>query len=116
MHTRRDLFWTALFAFAGGFTAGLLCAPHSGRKSREIIAGRVRAEGRRIEQQLRAMEEQLAALEAQVAAAGREVGEKVREAAERVVDQVTPTLAEDPEAWKVEDEELTRDLRRMPRR
>ncbi len=116
MQTRKDLFLTALFAFAGGFTAGLLCAPHSGRKSRDLIAARLQAESRRLEQQLHALEKQLAGLEAQVSETGREVSEKVRETAEKVVGQVSPNLPNDPEAWKVEGGELTSELRRMPRR
>ncbi|GIV59587.1 YtxH domain-containing protein [Rhodocaloribacter litoris] len=116
MYTNRDLICTALLAFAGGVAAGILFAPDSGRASREKIAARLRAERRRIEQQLRAMEEQLSSLEAQLVSAGQEVGEKVREAAQRVQAQLTPDLPGDPDAWKVEDNELGRDLRRMPRR
>ncbi|RMF53896.1 MAG: YtxH domain-containing protein [Bacteroidetes bacterium] len=116
MATNRNLFTTALLAFAGGLAAGLLFAPESGRTSREKLAARIRAERRRLERQIQALEEQLGHLEEQIVSAGHEMGERVREAAHRAEEQITPDLPDDPEAFKVDDEEMAQDLRRMPRR
>lgn len=118
MNSRRDLdiLVAAVVAFAGGLAAGLLLAPQSGRTLRGMIAERARAQTRWVEQQLNTVEERLATVEDRLRESGQELGAKVREATQKAVDQVVPSLPDDPEEWNLEDKDVAGELRRMPRK
>lgn len=102
-------------AFAGGLVAGYLLTSRSGRPFRVGTVGKIAVPGPWIESRLEDVERQLAVLESQLAATGAEFSDRVREATRQVVDQVVPVVPEDPDAWKVDGEELAQDLRFMPR-
>ena len=65
---------------------------------------------------MQTIETQLGALERQIHAASVQFGEKMRGAAAKAIDQHVPSLPEDPDAWKMDREDLTHDLRKMPRK
>lgn len=111
-----ELFTTALAAFAGGFVAGLLLAPHSGQKMRQLIAKKAKAQSRWMEHQLEGLQDQVNTLKDEVHAASQQVGDKVRTATNEVVDQVLPNLPDEADAWGVEGQDVVGDLRRMPRK
>jgi gas vesicle protein len=113
MNTRQTQLLTAVAAFAGGFLAGVLLAPQSGREARRRIARTAQDSTRWVEDRLQTVETQLGALEQQIQAAGAQFGEKVQEVAAKTVEQYVPSLPDDSDL--LEKEDLTRDLRRMPR-
>lgn len=115
MKRTTHLLATAVSAFAGGYLAGLLFAPQSGRKARQAIASQARAQTDRLEAQLHALEEQLIAVEQQLEESGYAFSERVRGAAQRTLDHYLPTFDEAADEWKLRRGEVTRDLRRMPR-
>lgn len=106
----------AVAAFTGGLLAGLLLAPRSGRKMRRLIAKKAQAQSRWAEQRLHDVETQLSALEQQLRDAGAGLSDQLRDATQKAVEQVTPTVPDDPAAWSVEGREVASELRRMPRR
>ena len=116
MNTKEALFLTAVAAFAGGFFAGMLLAPSSGRDARRRIAQTAHGSTRWVGDRLHSLETQLGALEEQIQTAGSQFGEKMRGAAQKAVDPYLPSFPEDAEAWKVDRKEVTEDLRRMPRK
>jgi len=105
----------ALGSFAGGVCLGILMAPQSGRETREQISTRVRGELSRLEGQLSNLETHLEELEDQITQISGDIRQKIRDKAEHAVDQVLPTIPDDPSVFKVEGGELEQDLRRMPR-
>ena len=116
MNTRETLFLTAIAAFAGGFFAGMLLAPSSGRDARRRIAETAQGSTRWVGDRLQDLEGQLGSLEEQIQAAGAQFSQKMRGAAKKAVDPYLPSFPEDDEAWKVDRKEVTKDLRRMPRK
>ncbi len=106
----------AAVAFAGGYLAGLLFAPASGRETRRRIARSAQEPSRWVGGQVHAFEARLAALEAQLQTLSRQFAEKMRETTQGALDQVLPSVPEDDEAWQIEGDELARNLRRMPRK
>ena len=116
MNTRQTQLLTAVTAFASGFLAGVLFAPQSGREARRRIAETAQDSTRWMGDRLQAIETQLGALERQIQAASAQFGEKMREAATRAVDQYVPSVPEDSDALKIDQEDLTHDLRQMPRK
>lgn len=115
MRTSGRLLVTVAAAFAGGYLAGLLFAPLSGRQSRSAIAQRARSQSQRLEQQLHALEERLLDAEQQLEEAGHQFSERVRDATHRAMGHYVPTFDEEEVDWDVHKGEITRDLRRMPR-
>ena len=116
MNTKETLFLTAVAAFAGGFFAGMLLAPLSGRDARRRLAQTAQGSTRWVGDQLQSLEAQLGTLEQQIQTVSSQFGEKMRDAAKKAVDPYLPSFPEDAEAWKVDRKELTKDLRRMPRK
>ncbi len=116
MNTRQTQLLTAITAFASGFLVGVLFAPQSGREARRRIAETAQDSSRWMGDRLQAIEAQLGALERQIHAASVQFGEKIRGAAAKAVDQHVPLLPEDTDAWKMDREDLTHDLRQMPRK
>ncbi len=116
MNTREALFLTAVASFAGGFFAGMLLAPLSGRDTRRRIAETAQDSTRWVGDRLQGLEAQLGTLEEQIQTASSQFGEKMRGAAKKAVDPYLPSFPDDAEAWKVDRKDLTEDLRRMPRR
>ena len=116
MNTRETLFLTAIAAFAGGFFAGMLLAPSSGRDARRRIAQTAQDSTRWLGDQLQGLEEQLGSLEDQIQAVSAQFGQKMRGAAKKAVDPYLPSFPDDADAWKVERKEVTKELRRMPRK
>ncbi len=114
MSTQRDVFVTAVLAFAGGLVTGLLVAPHSGKKLREMISARVHHEMKRVEGKLHDVEDKVVDLEQRVVAASQDVSERVLEATKQAVDQVVPTMPDDPEAWGMAQKDVPASLRKMP--
>jgi len=108
-------FATALGSFAGGLAFGLLLAPQSGQKTRQLIAARVKSELSRMEQQLQTLEAQLTALEKQFAAVSDEVRDRAQQTKENALDQILPSIPDDETEWSVKGSELEKDLRRLPR-
>ena len=116
MNTRQTVLLTAVTAFASGFLAGMLFAPASGRDARRRIAASARGSTRWLGDQLQNLESQLGSLEQQIQTVGTQFSEKVRGVAKKAVDPYLPTFPEEEEQWKVDRKELTKDLRRMPRK
>ena len=116
MNTRQTQLLTAITAFASGFLVGVLFAPQSGREARRRIAETAQDSSRWMGDRLQAIETQLGALERQIHAASAQFGEKMRGGAAKAVDQHVPSLPEDTDAWKMDREDLTHDLRQMPRK
>jgi len=102
---------TGLLAFAGGFLAGILLAPESGTKTRKKIAKEAQSQLRNLGKQLDGLEDRIEGLQKQVKQTGSHLGEKVVDAAKQVVSTVTEEAAD----FKVEQKEVAKDLRRMPR-
>jgi gas vesicle protein len=115
MNANRNLL-VAAPAFAAGVAAGLLFAPRSGDQTRRLIGRQFLAPTRWVEDRLHDVERQLAALENQLAATTSEFGEKLHEVTSKAVGQYVPSVPDDPASWEnVDGNELTKDLRRMPR-
>ena len=116
MNTRQTALLTALTAFAGGFLAGMLFAPASGRDARRRIATSAQDSTRWLGDRLHDLEAQLGTLEQQIQQTGAQFSERVRGAAQKAVDPYLPTFPDEDTAWKVDRKELAKDLRRMPRK
>lgn len=116
MKTRETVLLTAVTAFAGGFLAGMLFAPASGRDARRRIAESAQDSTRWMGDRLHDLEAQLGLLEQQIQTVGAQFSEKVRGVAKKAVDPYLPTLPEDADQWKVDRKDLTSDLRRLPRK
>lgn len=100
---------SGLVAFAGGVFAGFLLAPQSGAETRAKLSEEGRARLKGIEDQLESLESRLGELGGQVRAKGNQVKNSA-------VGQVLPDLPDDPEAFKVGDDDVAGDLRHMPRK
>ena len=116
MNTRQSQLLTAVVAFAGGFLAGVLFAPQSGREARRRIAETAQDSTRWMGERLQAVETQLGAVEQQIQAAGAQFGEKMRGAAGKAVDQYVPSVPDDADALQIDQEDVDHDLRHMPRK
>jgi len=116
MTTRQALLLTAVSSFASGFLAGVLLAPYSGREARRRLVQTTQDSTRWAAGRLHDLEARLGTLEQQIHTAGTQLGDKMRETAHKAVDPYLPVLPEEDEAWKVERDELARDLRHLPRR
>jgi len=99
-------FFVAAATFAGGFVAGLMAAPDSGRASRRRIAEKAQTQRHRLGEHLHAIEEQLVVLEQDLHQLGKRFGDQLR------ADGGT----EEAITWDVDPEEVTRELRGMPRK
>lgn len=102
---------TAIAAFAGGFFAGMLFAPQTGRDLRRAIATRAAEPAHWVEERFHEIEQQVTALERELRATSNEFGEKLREATHRAVTHYVP---DDVDAWNVEGSEVTRELPGLP--
>ena len=100
---------TGLAAFAGGFLAGVLLAPSSGRETRDRLSDEARNRMKSLEGQVRGVEDRLASLSDQI----HDASDQFRTAAAH---KVLPDVPEDPEAFKLDEEEVEADLRHMPRK
>lgn len=111
---KRNTNWivTAVAAFAGGYLAGMLFAPQSGRDLRRSIASRASEPAHWMEGRLHEIERQLSELERELRATSAEFGDRLREATQRAVSHYVP---ENPEPWRVERSEVTRELPGLPR-
>jgi len=90
--------WTvAIGAFAAGLVTGLLLAPKAGRETRRELASKARARLHELEVQLHGVESHLRRVEQQL----QTLGERFRQAAETG-------------AWKLENQDIARELPRMP--
>ena len=107
---------TGLVAFGGGFLAGILLAPNSGEETRGRIADEAKDQFKRLDKQIHGLEAQLSALQDQLSSVSTDVGERFRSAAHKGVEKVIPELPDDPDSWKVEDDEVASELRHMPRK
>ncbi len=104
-------------AFATGFVAGILYAPHSGDVTRKRITEQAGERLRAAEKQLEAVEEQLAEVNASIQEKGKALGGKVRKAAQDMVDQYMPDLSGGSSEWSEDGEDdVVRDLRNMTRK
>lgn len=108
--TRTNVLLTALATFAGGFVAGLILAPQSGRDARGALAQKLRAQTQRLEAHVHAVEAHIEEVEAHLQHSGEALGSRVKGALDV---QVAGALEED--AWSLEQEDLARDLRQLPR-
>lgn len=111
----KKIWMMAAGAFVGGVTAGIVIAPQSGRDLRKGVAVRATQQLGWMEERLRGIEEQLRELEHQLAASGSQIGDRLRERTVRAVDQVLPTLPDAADAWRLGHDEVTRELRNLPR-
>lgn len=96
---------TALLAFAGGFVAGILLAPDSGSGTRGRIASTAKDRLAHLDDQLDGLTGQLDALQNQIQKASQTIAERVK----------TVAIGEEGD-WEVADDDVNRDLRRMPRK
>lgn len=115
MSATRNLLVASVLAFAGGLVTGLIVAPHSGKKMRRLIAGRLQEEMLRMEGKLDTVEERMEELEEKVVQATHDLGERVMAATREAVDQVVPDLPDDPEEWEMKKGDVAGSLRKMPR-
>jgi gas vesicle protein len=109
MNAKSSLLVTAATAFVGGFFAGLFYASETGHTVRRRIADQAQHSTRWMEARLHEVETRVHVMEEHLEEAGHEISDKLREATGRYV----PRAEED---WTVQQGEMTRDLRRMPRR
>lgn len=115
MNTRVSILLTAVAGFAGGLLAGLLLAPQAGRATRRRLAESARDSTHWMEEQFHAFEHQLAEVEHQLQEAGTHLTDRVRAATQDAVDQYLPSMPDD-ETWALGRDDLSRDLRHLPRR
>ena len=106
---------TAAAGFAGGLVLGLLLAPEAGRTTRRRLAESARDSTHWMEEQFHALEHQLEEVEHQLQEAGTHLTDRVRAATQSAVDQYLPSMPED-ETWGLGHDDLSRDLRHLPRR
>ena len=111
-----DILIVGAAAFAGGYLAGVLLAPRSGEETRQQIGERAKAQTRWVEQRIARLEDQIGKVEEQLRQKSGAFGDQVREAAQNAVDQVVPSLPDDPKAWGVGDDDVAGDLRHMPKK
>lgn len=112
MTTRQTMLITGLAAFVSGFFAGLAFSSERGRQVRQQISEQAHHTSSWMEDRLHHLEGRLHDLEDRLQHAGEEFGARVREATDRATDHLVPQA---PDDWDVENDEVTRELRRMPR-
>ena len=110
MKNAKALFFVAAATFASGFLSGLMFAPDSGRASRRRIAEKAQAQGRRLGEHIQSIEKQLCVLERDLQLLGRRLGDQLHSATQGHAG------ADDEMTWEVDPEEVTRELRGMPRK
>ena len=115
MNTRLAVLLTGLSSFAGGFILGLLVAPESGREARQRVSLAAHGSTRWMGDRLQELEGRLHEIEAQVQETGLHLSQRVREATGRTLDAYVPSVPNE-DAWDIRREDLSRNLRRMPRR
>lgn len=106
MKNTKTLLFVAAATFAGGFVAGLMAAPESGSASRRRLAEKAQIQRQRLGEHLQAIEQQLAALEQDLHLLGKRFSDQLR----------SDAGAEEPITWDLDSEEVTRELRGMPRK
>ena len=106
MNNAKALFFVAVATFAGGFVSGLMAAPDSGAASRRRIAEKAQAQRHLLGDHLTSIEKQLGALERDLQLLGRRFKEQLN---------IEAVDTEDI-AWDVASDEVTRELRGMPRK
>lgn len=116
MNTRQTQLLTAISAFAGGFIAGLLFAPQSGREARQRIVQTAQGSTQWIEDQIHSLEDQLGTLEQHIQSVSAQFGDKVREVTNKAVDQYLPSFPDEQNDWEMEGGDLERNLRHLPRK
>ena len=114
MSTNRNMLLTAMAAFAGGFVAGLLCAPQSGSVLRRRIGDSMQAPTQWAERHFHEIEEQIEALEKRLVATSSEFSEKLSAATKKAVENLVPSIPNETESWDLEGSEIKQDLRRIP--
>lgn len=115
---------TALSAFAAGFAAGMLYAPQSGEKLRAQIADQARTQLRQAENRLKELESRMRTLEQRLVNAGlqlrervrNQVSERMRNVADQTRDTILPALDDAADALRLDENEVSRDLRHMTRK
>jgi len=112
MKTQDKILLTGFLSFSSGYLLGMFFAPEASIKARRAVAEKIKARGQVLEEQLHTLEKQLAKIEGQLKEAGQDLSDKVKEFASSVV----PTRLGEMVDWEVDDGELTRDLRHMPKR
>jgi gas vesicle protein len=110
MRSTRDFLITATIAFAGGFAAGFMYQTPSAQRVRGSIATTARSQVQWLENRLAGLENQIHQLEDQLSQAGVDIGQRLKD----TVGQYHPGV--EPEPWDVEEREVERELRRIPRR
>jgi gas vesicle protein len=115
MNTRLTQLCTVLAAATTGFCAGLLLAPHSGENTRRRIAVRARKQLRRAELKLDEVEQQMSELNDRLHSVSEEIGTRMRTAAQHTIDEHLPDLSAGADTWKLDEKEISRDLRHLSR-
>jgi len=115
MSAKRDLLLIAAAAMVGGFVAGLLYAPHTGRELRRRIGRQAEASARWMEDSVHLLEERFHTLERRVEALAASWAARVQEATEETLDEYVPLHEDEATEWSLEKDEMTGELRRMPR-
>lgn len=108
MKNAKALFFVAATTFVGGYLSGLLSAPDSGRSSRRRIAEKAQVQRQRLGEHVRSIEEQLSGLERDLHLLGQRFSDQLR--------HTNQDDASEDIAWEVDPDEVTRELRGMPRR
>ena len=115
MNTRASILLTAVAGLAGGIALGLLLAPAAGRTTRRRLAKSARDSTHWMEEQYHALEHQLEEVEHQLQEASTHLTDRVRAATQSTLDQYLPSMPDD-EAWALGRDDVSRDLRHLPRR
>lgn len=109
MSSTRDILLTAAITFAGGFVAGIAYQTPSARRFRGSVVSSARMRAQWLEDRLAVLENQIHRLEDQLQQTGEDLGRRFRD----TVGQHGPNVELKP--WEVDNSEVERELRRIPR-
>ena len=113
MQTKNKVLIVGLAALAGGVAAGVFFAPQTGRKLRSQLVQSTQDSAHWVSGRLHTLENSLASLEEQLHSAGDQFADSLHEKTDKVLSYYLPDV---PASWELEDREVARQLRRMPRR
>ncbi len=112
MNTKQSMLLSGVMAFMGGFIAGWALSTEKGKELRRNMSAQAHQTSNWMETRLHHIEDRIHRLEGRLHQASEGFAEKVKDATERATEHLVPTP---PEEWDVESNEVTRELRRLPR-
>ncbi len=105
---------TAVSTFVAGVAVGLLVSPNSGTENRRMVAGKLKEQSKRFEDQIKELDERFNDLEKSILDTGTDIAQRIKANTTGAVDEIVSAVP-DGEDWSVEGKELATDLKRMPR-